>query len=117
MDKKSNGFTLVEVIVVIAIIGIIAAIAGPRLTRFKSIAEERVCASNRRTAERSYNIFMLENEYSDSLFYRFLIENFDEICPVSGVISYEDRKVMCSVHHDGSDHGEDDPPGEEVPWL
>lgn len=60
MDEKSNGFTLVEVIVVIAILGIIAAIAVPRLTGFKSIAEERVCASNRKTAERSYNIFLLE---------------------------------------------------------
>ena len=117
MDKESNGFTLVEVIVVIAIIGIIAAIAGSILTDFKRMAEERVCVSNCKTAKRSYDIFMLENEYSDSVFNRFLIENIDEICPVSGVISYEDGKVMRSVHHDGSDHGEDDPPGEEVPWL
>ena len=30
MDKKSGGFTLVELIVVIAILGIIAAVTVPR---------------------------------------------------------------------------------------
>lgn len=37
------GLTLVEVIVVIAILGIFVAIAIPRLAGFNSIAEEGVC--------------------------------------------------------------------------
>ena len=117
MNRKHNGFTLVELIAVMAILGIIATLVVPRLTRYKSMAEERVCASNRKTAERSYNVFMLENEHKESVFNQFLIENFDEICPVSGVMSYEDGKVMCSVHDGGSDHKEKDPPGDEAPWL
>ena len=116
MDKKSKGFTLVEVIVVIVILGIIAAIAIPRLTGFKSMAEERVCASNRKTAERLYNVFLLENEHNESAFNKILMENFDEVCPVSGVMRYEVGNIKCSVHNDGSDNRED-PPGGGVPWL
>ena len=114
---QTEGFTLIELIVMIASLGIIAAIAVPRLTGFKSMAEERVCATNKKTVERLYSTFLLENEHGESGFNQFLIENFNEICPVSGVMSYEDGKVKCSVHEDGSEGEEDDGPGDQVPWL
>lgn len=118
MDRKSNGFTLVELIVVIAILGIIAAIIVPRLTGYNSVAEERVCAANRKTVERMYSSFLLENDIdSESTFAQFLIENFQVVCSSSGLISYEDGKVKCSVHDDGNYHDENEPPRDEVPWL
>lgn len=117
MHKKSGGFTLVEMIVVIAILGIIAAIAVPRLFGFKSMAEERVCNSNRKIVERMYTLFMVENEHEESVFNQFLLDNFDKICPASGVISYENGKVKCSVHGSESEGKEEEEPGEEVPWL
>lgn len=118
MDKKSDGFTLVELIVVIAILGIIAAISVPRLFGFKSMVEERVCASNRKTVERMYSAFLLENDIDDiSAFDQFLIENFKVVCPAGGVIIYDDGKVKCGVHEGGSEVEEDEGPGEEIPWL
>jgi len=119
LNKKSDGFTLVELIIVIAILGIIAAIAVPRIAGFKSMAEESVCAANRETVERMYLAFLVEKdiEHEDSIFNQFLIENFKGVCPTGGVISYEEGKVKCSMHEDESKGGEDKSPGEEVPWL
>ena len=66
----------------------------------ESMAEEKVCDANRKAVERMYSAFLVENDidHVDSIFNQFLIDNFDEICPASGVISYEYGKVKCSVH-------------------
>lgn len=45
MIKKSKGFTLIELIVAISILGIITAIAVPRLNVYRSLADKRACES------------------------------------------------------------------------
>ncbi|WP_051531158.1 type II secretion system protein [Clostridiisalibacter paucivorans] len=119
MDKKSEGFTLVELVVVIAIMGILAVVAIPRLAGFRNKAEESVCAANRKTVERMYSAYLIENDmdHSDSIFNQFLIDNFDEICPSGGVITYKDGKVKCNVHVDEEESPEEGSPKEEVPWI
>lgn len=79
---------------------------------------ERDILDNSGKDERMYSAFLFENDIDDiSVFDQFLIENFKVVCPAGGVISYEDEKVKCSVHEDGSESDEDESPGDEVPWL
>ena len=117
MDRKSGGFTLIELIIVIAILGVLSVVAVSRLTEFTTMAKKSVCVANIKTVERTYPAFLVENDidHLESIFNQFVIENFDEVCPASGAISYEDGTVKCSVHETNGE--EDEEPGEEVPWL
>ncbi len=119
MYNKSNGYTLVELIVAIAILGIILAIAVAKLAGFKSKAEDSVCAANRKTVERMYSFFLVENsiDHADSIFNQFFNDNYELECPSGGMIRYEVDKVKCSVHKDKNEDDEKESPRDEVPWL
>ncbi|WP_061808967.1 type II secretion system protein [Rossellomorea vietnamensis] len=117
--RDQRGFTLVEILAVIVILGIVFSIAVISLGGTKERAEADVCAANRLELAKQYggHLALKGVEHSDVVFHAFLREFGSELCPVGGVIDYMDGYVECSVHGEEVDEEEDSGDDGGVPYL
>lgn len=112
MKLKSKGFTLVEIIVLIAIIAILIVIAVPRLNGYTEKAKKQVCEINCGELDKMYNQYLVIEgiKHEESLFEEYIDQHDKSICPENGVISYKEERVECEIHSENHDEGSGDVP-------
>ncbi len=102
--RINKGFTLAELLIVVAIIAVLVAIAIPVFSGNLAKAKEAVCISNRRSL---YAQVVIEHMLSDKSY----SEAFNEFvtgtdgCPNGGTFSWEDKGDTGVIHcdyHDGT---------------
>lgn len=59
--NKRRGFTLIELMIVIAIIGILAAIAVPNFKKAREQAREKSCYANMRVIQGAIEMYNMDN--------------------------------------------------------
>ncbi len=125
--QKKKGFTLIEIILVIAILAILLAVLIPNVLRYVSRSQEAVCRQNRRTILQAYEIYKATKnpdctladvlDGTDPLLAEQHLENG---CPSGGVYTVNTQNghyfmISCSVHKDFTliQHT---PPDSYPPW-
>jgi len=64
--SRAAGFTLVEIMIVVAIIGLLATIAIPNFVRARLKAQQSACINNLRQIDGAKQTWALENKASQS---------------------------------------------------
>ena len=57
---RRKGFTLVEIMIVVAIIGLLAAIAIPNFVRARTTAQTQACIANLKQIEGAVQVYLLD---------------------------------------------------------
>jgi prepilin-type N-terminal cleavage/methylation domain-containing protein len=103
---RKSGFTLVEIMIVVAIIGLLAAIAIPNFIKARQSSQRAACVANLRTIDGAKATWALEQHKTGTdvptegdLFGPTLYVKEKPSCPAGGTYSINavDQKPLCSV--------------------
>ena len=82
--SRTSGFTLVEIMIVVAIIGLLAAIAIPNFIRARTTSQMNACINNLRQVDGAIQQWALENKKDAAAKVAF-----------SDISSYLKQSVIC----------------------
>ena len=86
--SRKSGFTLVEIMIVVAIIGLLAAIAIPNFIKARTTSQKNACINNLRQVDGAIQQWALENKKDAAAAVKFTdISSYLKnavICPAGG---------------------------------
>jgi general secretion pathway protein G len=101
---KRKGLTLIELLIVVIILGALAAIAIPRMSANSATAKQRACQTNIATMNTQVELYNANNGSWPTLAALTADANYfpngAPACPSSGVytLSGTTNRVSCSIH-------------------
>lgn len=105
-NSRKAGFTLVEIMIVVAIIGLLAAIAIPNFIKARQSSQTNACINNLRQIEGAKATWALENKKvgtdtpaTTDLYGAALYIRETPVCPAGGnyTIDTVNTKASCSI--------------------
>ncbi len=102
--RGSRGFTLLELIVVVAMIGVLAAIALPNMTQMPTRSKEAVLKTNLRAIRQAIDSFYGDLGYYPDALEALVDEGYLRRVPVDPITGEREWELIFEV--EGDDFGE-----------
>jgi len=86
VHPRTGGFTLVEIMIVVAIIGLLAAVAIPNFVRARETSREKACINNLRQIDGAKDQWALEQGKNDG-----------DACVLADIEPFLKEEPLCPV--------------------